>query len=178
MEPRDVSTLPRTVLGPTPVWAADVEREFQTSACLQVLEDVPQATSSITCRDAKPTNEMLDINGYRMSKATIQQIVAALSLPAFPDEGMTIGIVVDFQRNPIAGHVVVPDNGTIQYINAARTGTVPGQTSTSGIFVSKDAPYRTRFTTSTAGQTVVGIGGKVEGKVTIVVLQFPELIGQ
>ena len=51
MEPRDVSTLPRTVLGPTPVWAADVEREFQTSACLQVLEDVPQATSSITCRE-------------------------------------------------------------------------------------------------------------------------------
>jgi len=176
MGPDDVSALPRTVLGPIPVWGADVEQEFQTSACLQVFEDVPQATSSIACRDAKPTNETIDITGVRMSKMTLQDIVEALSLPAFPDEGMTIGIVVDFQRNPIAGQVVVPDNGTIQYINATRTGTVPGQTSTSGIFVSRDAPYRTRFTTSSAGQTVVGIGGKVEGKVTLVVLQFPELI--
>jgi hypothetical protein len=178
MGPRDVAALARTVAGPDPVWGGDVEKEFQTSACLQVLEDVPQATSAITCRDAKPTNEMIDITGYRMSKATVQQIVNALSLPAFPDEGMTIGIVVDFQDNPVAGQVVVPDNGTIEYINASRTGTVPGQTSASGIFVSKDAPYRTRFTTSLTGQTVVGIGGRVEGKVTVVVLQFPELIGQ
>ncbi|HEY5935519.1 MAG TPA: hypothetical protein VIU61_12805 [Kofleriaceae bacterium] len=177
MDPGDVTPLARTVAGPDPVWGGDVEQEFQTSACLQVLEDVPQATSSITCRDAKPTNEMIDITGFRMSKATVQQIVSALALPAFPEEGMTIGIVVDYQDNPVAGQVVVPDNGTIQYINAARTGTVPGQTSASGIFVSRDAPYRTRFTTAITGQTVVGIGGRVEGKVTIVVLQFPELIG-
>ena len=178
MEPGDVSPLARTVAGPTPAWGADVAQEFQSSACLQALEDVPQATSSISCRDAKPTNESLDINGWRMSKTTLQKIATAVGLPAFPDEGMTIGIVVDFQNNPIAGHVVLPDNGTIEYVNATRTGTVPGMTSTSGIFVSRDAPYRTRFTSSASGQTVVGLGGKVDGKVTIVVLQFAELIGQ
>ncbi|MEJ7603309.1 MAG: hypothetical protein WKG01_35810 [Kofleriaceae bacterium] len=174
MAPGDVSPLPRTVAGPDPVGGGEAEQEFQASACVQVLEDVPEATSSIACRDAEPTSESLDLSGYRMSKMTLRQVLISLSLPAVPDEGMTVGIVVDFQNNPVAGQVVTPDNGNVKYLNLNRNGTVPGMTSASGIFVSQDAPYRTRFATAIPGQSVVGLGGRVAGKLTIVVLQLPE----
>ena len=53
---------------------------------------------------------------------------------------------------------------------------VPGGTATTstGLFVSMDAPYGTDFRASQGEQQprALGIGGRVQGKVTIVVLQL------
>jgi hypothetical protein len=45
-------------------------------------------------------------------------------------------------------------------------------TTASGIFVSRDAPYGTSFAAAQTNQAISAMGGLVEGKVTVVVLQF------
>ena len=50
-------------------------------------------------------------------------------------------------------------------------------TSTSGIFVSRDAPYGTIFSAFVVNQAVNAIGGLVDGNATIVILQLDEPIG-
>ena len=49
---------------------------------------------------------------------------------------------------------------------------VSNATTSSGIFVSSDAPFGTTFSVASGVQAASGFGGLVEGKVTIVVLQY------
>jgi hypothetical protein len=173
----NLAALDRTVVGPTPAWGAGVDLELQSSACIQVLEDGAQTTSSLRCKAVGPTEIQLDLPGVRLPKTTLDQVLGALALVQFPEEGLTVGIVLDNVGAPTSGQTVSSTVGTVEYVNASRTGLVSGATSTSGIFVSRDAPYGTIFSTFSIEQTVNAIGGLVDGKVTVVILQFDTPIG-
>jgi hypothetical protein len=175
--PTEATVLDRTVFGPVPAWSADLSTRFATSACLEVLEDGAQSTTSVTCRAATPAATRVDLRGLRLAKATLEQLLVALALPRFPDDGLVVGMVVDYLGNPAPGVVIHPSAGTVQYLSADRT-TTTGLTATtvSGIFLSRDAPYRATWVTQTsaAAQLGVGFGGLIAGKATIVVLQLDQ----
>lgn len=168
--------LDRTVPGPTPVWGGGIDAMFQSSACIQVFEDIGQATSTLRCHGVASFDTELDLSGVRLPKPTLDGVLSALSLTAFPEEGLTIGIVLDHLGNPSSMKTVQSTQGTIQYLDQTRTAIIPGnETSISGMFVSRDAPYGTVFTTSQVNQPPISaLDGRIDGKVTIVVLQFEE----
>jgi len=172
-----VATLERSVIGPTPVWAGGVDLALQDAACIQVLEDGAQTTSSLRCKFVESTDTLLDLPGVRFPRTTLEQVLDSMSVLVFPEGGLTIGIVLDAVGSPIPGVVVDGTAGTIEYLNATRTGLVPGQTSASGMFVSRDAPFGTTFSAFAIDQTVFSIGGQVDGKVTVVILQSDTSIG-
>lgn len=170
-------------------WRGNISK-FPSYACLAVLDDSPQSTTSVVCYDPNPTNgNHLDwpfpgddtahvSTGIRLSKAALDQMLAAQGLSSFPPHGMTIGIVVDEDGTPMANQVVqtLPaGSGTVNYFSADRTGIDLGMVTTeSGAFVSLDAPFGTTFRVNStlAPVSVSRIGGRIDGKVTIVILRF------
>lgn len=162
------------VSGPTPSWAAAVDLKLVATACLEVLEDIPQATPTVTCKllSTLGGGSMLDITGVRLSTATLDQILMALPTHTtqFPPQGLVIGIVLDQLGNPVQNVVVTADNTTtsVQTLSENRQQIVAGATSSNGIFVSANAPYGTTFSVGSRGSA---FGGLVAGKVTIVILQ-------
>ncbi len=175
LNPADARQLDRTVSGPIPAWGGDVDLSFTTGACAEVLEDGAQATTTLTCKkDITPIDHQLDVPGTRLARTSLSQILNALQLPVFPDPGLTVGILVDYQNIPVPGFVVQATTGSVEYLSADRSTTVAGATTSNGIFVSTDAPYGTIFTSSGLGKNLEepGLGGRVEGKVTIVILRF------
>jgi len=172
----DSAVLERTVIRPVPAWGGGVDLEFVRSACIQVTEDGAQTTTTLRCKDTTPESPTFDHAGLRLPKPTLDQILAAMALAAFPEEGLTIGIVVDEAGNPVGGQSVTPTAGTVQYLNAARTGLVANMTSTNGIFVSRDAPYGTIFSAFMGVENAAAKAGRVKGKVTIALLQFGQVV--
>ncbi|MDB4959953.1 MAG: hypothetical protein JWO36_7522 [Myxococcales bacterium] len=182
----DVVPLPRFGIVP-PSWSGHVSLPLVQSACLEIKDETPQSTSTIACRKLQsPMHDTLDVPGVRLSKQSLDQIIKtinteqATTLPPFTlDKGLVVGIVLDNLGNPVANNVVVTDvPGTIEYLSADRTHFVTGGTSSSGIFLSKDIPYGTNFTTvGSAAATATGFGGLVNNKVSIVQLQFSLPIG-
>ncbi len=173
LNPNKARALERTTSFP-PVWGSDVDLEFKSSACIEVREDDTGATTSLRCRNGiTAASTRIDIAGVRVSKATLEEILGALSLSEFPPEGLTVGLVLDTVGNPAAGFTVASTQGTVQYLNANRTGLATGgKTTASGIFVSRDAPYGTLFSTFQTSQ-LTSIGGLVDGKLTIVLFDPP-----
>lgn len=166
----DTRVLALTVVGSVPIWRGDVDLAFETVACVQVLEDSAQATAAVKCKadNVPPTMNTLELRGVHVPKPTLDQILAALALAQFPPEGLTIGMVVDAQFNPVAGQIVTPTAGTVRYLSADRTMVTTSATSANGIFLSTDAPFGTGFAVAGAAEQV---GGLIQGKVTIVVIQ-------
>jgi len=173
----DIEDLPRSVIGPTPVWGGGIDLDLKSTACIVVEEQGAQTTSTLRCRAISSGDRTLDLPGIRLPKVTLGQILNSLSLSAFPEEGMTIGIVLDHLGNPAPGFAVSATAGTVEYINMDRNGLTTGATSASGIFVSRDAPYGTVFSTFQINQTLTATGGRVDGYVTMVILQFDQPIG-
>ncbi len=174
-------------------WVGNIDQAFPSFACLAVLDDAPQSTTSVVCRrsmaadmmlswprppiDQEPDDEFHVGSGVRLSKAALDQMLAALSLSSFPIHGLTIGIVLDKNGNPVANQVVQlePSSaGTIDYLSADRSMVGGTKTSASGVFASLDAPFGTVFTATggTPPRAHRRIGGNIDGKITIVVLQF------
>ena len=164
-----------------PQWTGQTRRVFRQYACVQVLQDGSRTTATVACQPAAPNSD-LDLRGVRLASATLEQVLTALAEP-FPGAGLTIGLVVDHQGTPVAGATVaaeidmMPAAGTsIRYLSADRMALVTAMTSDSGIFVSDNAVFGTRFRTANPAipaDTVEAVGGGVSGKVTIVVLTLP-----
>jgi len=180
LNPGDVTALGRTVSAP-PAWAIDVEQLFTSTACLSVLDDTPQSTTAVTCKTVNVVDDMIEFTGdppgVRLTKASLDQILRALSLTQFPAQGLTIGIVLDRNGVPLATQVVAAPGATVLYLSSDRNSVVGSSTSggpLGGVFVSLDAPFGTVFSTSggTPIQTPDALGGRIENKVTIVVLKF------
>ena len=161
-------------------WSGTVNELFTTHACLTVRDDTPQSTTSVTCRRARVTDTLIELNGanagIRLKKESLDQILAALSLPTFPSTGLTIGVVVD-GGVPVANQVVTASEGTIEYLSADRSmvgGTMTSPGANGGVFVSRDAPFNATFSTSRAvpPATATKIGGRIQNKVTIVILDL------
>ncbi len=170
LRPEKTRSLDLTVVGVVPIWRGNVDLDFVEYACVQVLEDSAQATAAVKCTDENippPTNNV-ELRGVQFPKATLDQVLGALNLIQFPPNGLTVGIVVDSLFNPVANQTVMAPGGTVRYLSADRTTVSGTMTSTSGIFVSLDAPFGTRF--SVPGSTEQ-VGGQIQGKVTVVVIE-------
>ncbi|HLL25152.1 MAG TPA: hypothetical protein VK427_23620, partial [Kofleriaceae bacterium] len=154
--------------GSNPVWKDTFNLAFETAACLQVLQDTAQATASVTCTEENLDATSLNLVGYHLPKATLDQILIALGQLSFPAAGLTVGIVVDRFSNPVAGRVVTPTDGTVRYLSGSRMTFGGTATSASGIFVSTDAGFGTKFRVPGSSTE---IGGRIRDKVTVVVLQ-------
>ncbi|MCX5748368.1 MAG: hypothetical protein NT062_38435 [Proteobacteria bacterium] len=170
LDPADTASLKRTVQGPVPAWGADVPLAFAKFACLEVLDTVPEATATLTCKP--PGIQRLDITGTKLPKETLDQILVALGDPPL-DQGLTIGIVID-ELGPAAGHTVITSSptATIRYLSSDGSNFNASTTTASGIFVSQDAPFGTSFQTSAGQDTVFAPGGLVRNKITMVPLRF------
>ncbi|MGE5182268.1 MAG: hypothetical protein ACM31C_09405 [Acidobacteriota bacterium] len=177
LSPTQTRPLDRTVTGPTPAWGASVDLKLQATACLEVLEDVPQATPSVTCKRLPSLGvQQLNLGGVRLAKTTLDQILAALpSHPTqFPAQGLVVGIVLDQLGNPVANAQVTVDDPSNPMASALalsenRQQVLAGATTSNGIFISTDAGYGSMFSVGTRG---TAFGGLVAGKVTTVVLQL------
>lgn len=161
-----------------PIWNGSLA-DKPSIACIQVDEvDVGARTDTVQCKEATATDPTPNpLAGTRLVKATLDNIVTVLGLPAFPDEGLVVGIVLDDHGNPAGGLQVTADTMTggtvIQYLSAMRDSVGGTVTSSSGIFLSQNAPFGTHFSATQNNETATAIGGLMVGKVTIVVLQIP-----
>jgi len=180
LRPEDSSPLARTMAA-TPAWNSVVDLDLMSVGCIDVREDTAGTTSTLTCRNDVADKSRVEMTGYFLKKTTLAQIVASLGLPSFPDTGgLVVGLVVDENAAPLAGREVNCPGCTVQYINATRNGLTPGMTSSNGIFVSSNAPFGTQFSVQALPGDIIdladaaGLGGVVEGKVTIVVLVYRE----
>jgi hypothetical protein len=175
----DLDELMLTSTSP-PTWS-DTVPPFSTFQCLDVREDAAQTTATVTCEPApQPAPNRIDINGLRLSKATLDKILIAIGKTTFPTKGLVVGIVIDSLGAPQMGVTVSPAAGGVQYlsqdlmsIDLSGTGTTD-----SGVFVSQDAPFGTRFDAQAAALTSdPAYGGVIEDKVTIVVIQLKPTVG-
>ena len=156
-----------------PSWSADVDLAFTDAACLDVFDDAPESTPTLTCVSGAHGATSLDLAGVHVSRERLAQILAAIRIgnPLFTlDHGLVVGIALDDLHNPAAGIVVnpvTPGTANVRYLSADGTALVGAATTSSGIWISTDAPFGTTWTALTAQ----GFGGLVDGKVTVVVLQ-------
>ncbi|MBX3158785.1 MAG: hypothetical protein KF773_22650 [Deltaproteobacteria bacterium] len=183
LEVGDAAVLP--VLNATPlVWGGTVKLDLIETACIEVIEGVAQSTATLHCYDGSsfPQPKMFDLPGILLSKPTLDQIIGALQLSVFPEAGITVGMVVDGGL-PVAGVSIASRRlsnpgappPTIQYLSADRKSVGGTATSSSGIFVSLDMPYATELTAPP--HTARAIGGRVRGKVTVVLLELAPIVG-
>jgi hypothetical protein len=179
LSPTDAHELSRSMAGTTPSWLGTFDEKLVQAECLEVLEDVAQATPSLVCKPSTSGQQQISMIGTRLAKSTLDQILAVLHDTSFPPEGLTVGVVLDSLSNPVANAMVTTDDPMAQppfYLSANRLALQAGQTSSNGIFMQTDAKFGSTFTAKGsvgANVTTSGYGGLVEGKVTIVVLQFP-----
>jgi hypothetical protein len=174
--------LARTSSTGVQAWSAELDFDPQMTYCLEVFEDVPQATRSLVCREVSTVDlDGIDVTGALLSKSTLLDILAAKARTTFPEQGLVVGLVLDQGNRPISGARVVPSclpgkTCTVQYLSADRTSFAPTETSANGIWISEDAPYGTTFSWSGLPLTPA-FGGLVQGKVTVVVIQEKAPIG-
>lgn len=160
-----------------PLWSAPSSQMFTKYACVEVLEDVPQAVATLRCIQA--TDPLPKLTGMRVIKRQVQDALTALGLSGtdFPAEGLTIGIVLDGQDAGLENYIVTATpgsgggtGGTVTYMTTMENDPPINMTSKNGIFLSRDAPFGTIF--SARGQTAMApaVGGLVAGKITVVVI--------
>jgi hypothetical protein len=180
----DLIELMVTALLPELTYEVDIPFYFTETACLQVLSNEIGAAATVRCYRASPSDlpdNLLAAEGTFLSEDTLDQIQLALGGGPLPNDGLVVGLVLDVNGNPAAGATVVPSLGSVQYLNADLTSTAGlTETSSSGIFVSTDAPYElpaggvpNNWYASTVDDTTdTVIGGRVKNKVSIVILRF------
>jgi hypothetical protein len=169
-----VKSLTPVVMSSTPSWSVMLDDPMFSSACITIREDDADAVTSLTCRRLPQPNTSFNMEGVLLTTEALSTILGALGLSNFPVKGgLVVGIVLDENYNPLPGKQVscVQGGCTIQYLSDDRTTVVTGGTSTSGVFVSRDAAFGTDFTLEATTGAEPVLGGVVEDRVTIVVLQ-------
>lgn len=163
--------------GTPEVWGGPVDVPIDQFACTNVLESVAQATATVTCQPKAASTESIDVRGVWIGRKELTAILSALGSMAFPDAGLTIGMVINDDGQPVHDQPVAVAKGTLQYLSEATDGSgaftaSPKPSSTSTIFVSTDATFPTEFMVDQGpGQpSLIQIGGRIAGHVTVVLL--------
>lgn len=178
----DLVPLTRVTGQTTPGWDGTLTREL-ANLCTIVLEDAPGSTTSARCKAIPDTtyqvaNPTIDTSGTRLSKHTLDGILTALGMTQVPTAGLVIGVILDANGNPVPNLQITPSLGSVVYLTADRTG-LATRTSSNGIFMSQDAPFGATFNASSSGGlSATGLGGLIEGRITVIVLQFEMPAGQ
>ncbi|HEY0479770.1 MAG TPA: hypothetical protein VGD37_19755 [Kofleriaceae bacterium] len=155
--------------GDPPEWTGPVAQKFNQYTCVEVVEDVARTTPALRCAAATSVPGV-ELKGIRIARKTLDTIVGSLVPPVMPDDGLTIGMVVDSLSQGVSNYIVTAPNSTVRYFAPGGLGGTT--TSATGIFVSTDAPFGTVFSATGAATTVPAVGGRVAGKVTIVIVPF------
>jgi len=164
-----------TAPGGDPAWLGAVDSlDADSTLCVEVIGNRGANTPVVRCRRLDPAREF-DLAGIWIPASRMAQILAGLSLPEVPPQGLTLGVLLDELGHPAVGYrIETSPSAMVQYLNESGQ-VVPGATATtsSGLFTSLDAPYDSDFR-AFLGVTEVasGIGGRVNGKVTVAVLQL------
>jgi hypothetical protein len=152
-------------------WTAQVAQSFDLYACVEVLESSSQSAALLHCAPAADASR--ELIGYWINRRTLGSILAnaaaALGGPGgLPDNGLTIGLVVDAASGTGVENVAVGTSGP-GHITYLSPGGITGRDATfkNGVFVSSDTPFGTTFSAPGARPA---IGGLVAGKATIVIL--------
>lgn len=168
LRPGKMTTLLRVPDSFPAAWRNTYDKVIESAVCIVVEEKVAENTPSVTCRPISTAQPSLDLRGLRLTRTTLMQVRNAIGATEFPEEGLVVGMVVDSLGKPVAGAQVRPSTGTVQYLGSGRDRLIGNVTSTSGIFISRDTPFKTSWS---APDTSGGYGGLIRGKVTIVILQ-------
>jgi hypothetical protein len=164
--------LQRSPATTVPAWSGTIASALQPP-CTEVLEDVAQSTSSVRCMP-NPGTDVFGVTGTRLRRETLDDILTAIGTPGhFPDQGLVVGIVLDFLGNPMPGVQVTTDDpdAHLEYLNQLRNGVTTTGTSQNGIFISQDAKFGALFDAETSNPITAQLGGLIDNKVTIVILQ-------
>jgi hypothetical protein len=160
-----------------PTWFGALDAlDARDSLCVEVIGNTGANTAAVRCGRIDASARTLELAGVWVPPARLAEILAGLGLPKLPPEGLTIGVLLDEQGNPAGGYQIRTSPDTlVQYLNAS-SQVVPGglATTATGMFVSMDAPYGSDFRAFKGDQTprALGLGGRINGKVTIVVLRL------
>lgn len=165
-----------------PVWLEAVETlELEGSLCVQVQGNQGANTPAVHCGRIDPGDRALELTGYWLPASRLAQILGALSLAEVPPQGLTIGVLLDEQGGPASGYQIRTSPDTpVQYLTPTYQVVPGGQATTqAGLFVAQDALYGAdvRAYQGDLVPRAAGIGGRVQGKVTIVVLRLGSVAG-
>lgn len=166
--------LDRTIFTPVPAWGADVDLAPMASACIEVFEDGAQTTAALTCTDSVTSNP-LDLPGIRLAKGTLDQVLSAHNETQFPLEGLVVGRALTYLGGPAAGVTITPNNLATHILYMSDDGmsfSPTGPTTSTGIWISVDAPYGTLFHAQGATVAPDAFGGLIAGKVDVVISQL------
>ncbi len=176
LDPGSTAALPLRELAPVPSWSDVVELALGEIACVQVLEEAPQAASAVACSRVAAGAARLDLRGIRLARGTLAQVLAVLGEPTFPERGLVVGVVLDYLGNPSAGAVLTPSDGSVAYLAPDRLSLGGGATTSSGIFVSQDVPFDATWAVqSPVPVEALPVGGLIVGKVTVLVVTLRQV---
>ena len=175
IEAGDTFTLARED-GPVPRFTGVTSRELGTTVCAVVLDLAPQSTSAVTCSSVEAGADPVDLRGNLVTNATLEPILDAMGASSFPLDGLVIGRVFDHTGVPLAGVAIDAEGGTVEYLDASVTALGGDETSSSGFFISRDAPFGASFSAvhTGDGRTQVGdpVAGLVRSKVTALIIRM------
>ena len=160
---------------PIPTFAGTTDSVPDT-ACSILLELIPQSVASVTCRRLDTDLDEIDVRGVLVTVDTLDQILAAMSLEAFPPEGLVVGRVVDHTGAPLADVKVMPSAGDVDYLSADRSTLFGNDTSVNGFFIARVVPFGATWTAihNVDGRREEGEirAGLVQDKVTAILVRM------
>lgn len=157
-------------------WSRVVDLALNKHVCIEVIDENAQTPTTVRCSSVVAGKALDDLHGVWISRDNVRRLLEAVAdqasgFPDLPDRGLTIGVVVDELYNPLPDFTVMSSTGEVRYLSP--DGKVLGNaTSESGMFMSDDAVFGTTFVAhgNKLLQTNVGIGGLIDGKLTVVIL--------
>jgi len=172
----DVHDLNVVVEGQIARWSRAVDIALSKHVCIEVIDENAQTPTTVRCSQVVAGKALDDLHGVWISRDNVRRLLDAVTdqasgFPDLPAQGLTIGVVVDELFNPLPEFTVMSSTGQVRYLNL--DGKFVGSaTSDSGLFVSDDAVFGTTFVAhgNKLVQTNVGIGGLIDGKLTVVIL--------
>jgi hypothetical protein len=174
---------PLATLDPRPaeeLWIGGLDTiDVEDSMCVEVIGTSGANVPTVRCARIDKSARTLALAGTWLPATRLQQILTGLNFTAVPPQGLTIGVVLDAMGRPVAGYRVDSSPAhEVKYLDVDDKVVTGGVATTqSGLFVSEEAPYGADFRAyEGAGTTertrAPAVGGRVNGKVTIAVLQL------
>jgi hypothetical protein len=162
--------------GGDPAWLGAVDvLDTEGTLCVEVIGNRGANTPVLRCGRIASARREFDLAGIWTPANRMAQILAGLSLPEVPPQGLTLGVLLDEVGRPAEGYrIETSPSAVVQYLNGSGQ-VVPGAiaTTASGLFTSPDAPYDSDVRAYLGvSELAKGIGGRVNGKVTVTVLQL------
>ncbi|HVK78570.1 MAG TPA: hypothetical protein VM734_34965 [Kofleriaceae bacterium] len=159
-------------------WRVRLDDRPEGVHCLSVLYQSGPSTPALTCFEPEVDAGVLHARGFIVKSDVVASVLASMSQPGFPPDGVVIGLVLDDTDLPVAGAVVTPTPASpLHYPEPGFPPLARDQTSSLGMFVSLEAPFDATWqATDALGASDDGTarGGLVEGHVSVVIARIAD----